>query len=173
MTLAVFSYRLARSPAGQRPGCRCRNRLKRKSVAAHSQLNIDAIKGRDLMSYSGNSCRAWSTRQPAETSAAARPRGWPDVHGYWGGQGLVGFSVDGATDMDTGRQQLLCPRPNIDAIGEVKVPTSNFAAEYGRNSPPSASPPNPARRVSMVRAGGRTATKTSTRTSFSTTRPVK
>ena len=43
--------------------------------------------------------------------------------------------MDGATDMDTGCSTCFAHfEPNIDAIGEVKVLTSNFAAEYGRNS---------------------------------------
>ena len=37
--------------------------------------------------------------------------------------------------MDTGCSSCFAHfEPNIDAIGEVKVLTSNFAAEYGRNS---------------------------------------
>ena len=54
---------------------------------------------------------------------------------FSGNSGIVGFSVDGATDMDTGCSSCFAHfEPNIDAIGEVKVLTSNFAAEYGRNS---------------------------------------
>ena len=51
---------------------------------------------------------------------------------FSGNTGIVGFSVDGATDMDTGCSSCFAHfEPNIDAIGEVKVLTSNFAAEYG------------------------------------------
>ena len=43
--------------------------------------------------------------------------------------------MDGATDIDTGCSSCFAHfEPNIDAISEVKVLTSNFAAEYGRNS---------------------------------------
>ena len=43
------------------------------------------------------------------------------------------YSVDGITDLDTGSNNTLQFEPNMDAIAEVKVLTSNFQAEYGRN----------------------------------------
>jgi len=46
----------------------------------------------------------------------------------------VNFSVDGITDMDTGSSTSLQVEPNLDAIQELKVLTSNYAAEFGRNS---------------------------------------
>ena len=44
------------------------------------------------------------------------------------------FTVDGITDMDTGSNSTLHYEPNIDAIQELKVLTSNYQAEFGRNS---------------------------------------
>src|SRR6185312_6588587 len=44
------------------------------------------------------------------------------------------FTVDGITDMDTGSNGTLHYEPNIDAIQELKVLTSNYQAEFGRNS---------------------------------------
>jgi hypothetical protein len=44
------------------------------------------------------------------------------------------FTVDGITDMDTGSNGTLHYEPNIDAIQEMKILTSNYQAEFGRNS---------------------------------------
>src|SRR6201999_458578 len=44
------------------------------------------------------------------------------------------FTVDGITDMDTGSNTTLHYEPNIDAIQELKVLTSNYQAEFGCNS---------------------------------------
>jgi hypothetical protein len=44
------------------------------------------------------------------------------------------FTVDGITDMDTGSNGTLHYEPNLDAIQELKVLTSNYQAEFGRNS---------------------------------------
>src|SRR5262249_38195606 len=43
------------------------------------------------------------------------------------------YAVDGITNLDTGSNNTLQFEPNMDAIAEVKVLTSNFQAEYGRN----------------------------------------
>jgi hypothetical protein len=44
------------------------------------------------------------------------------------------FTVDGITDMDTGSNGTLHYEPNLDAIQELQVLTSNYQAEFGRNS---------------------------------------
>ncbi len=41
--------------------------------------------------------------------------------------------MDGITDMDTGSNTTLHYEPNMDAIQELKVLTSNYQAEFGRN----------------------------------------
>jgi hypothetical protein len=43
------------------------------------------------------------------------------------------FEVDGGDTMDNGSNNTLNVYPSIDAIAEVKVLTSNFGAQYGRN----------------------------------------
>ena len=42
--------------------------------------------------------------------------------------------MDGITDLDTGSNSTVQFEPNMDSIAEVKVLTSNYQAEYGRNS---------------------------------------
>ncbi|HVB40265.1 MAG TPA: carboxypeptidase-like regulatory domain-containing protein, partial [Terriglobales bacterium] len=44
------------------------------------------------------------------------------------------FTVDGVTDLDTGSNGTTHYEPNEDAIQEVKILSSNYDAEYGRNS---------------------------------------
>jgi hypothetical protein len=43
------------------------------------------------------------------------------------------FEIDGGDALDNGSNQTLNVYPSIDAIAEVKVLTSNFGAQYGRN----------------------------------------
>ncbi len=44
------------------------------------------------------------------------------------------FTVDGITDLDTGSNATTHFEPNMDSIAEMRVLTSNYQAEYGRNS---------------------------------------
>jgi hypothetical protein len=99
-----------------------------------SELFLESIKGRDLMSYMKLLPGVVDTTTTRDISGGSIMGGLT-FSGTGGGQGIVGFSVDGATDMDTGCSSCFAHfEPNIDAIGEVKVLMSNFAAEYGRNS---------------------------------------
>jgi hypothetical protein len=44
------------------------------------------------------------------------------------------FTVDGITNLDTGSNATSHFEPNMDAIAEMRVLTSNYQAEYGRNA---------------------------------------
>jgi hypothetical protein len=44
------------------------------------------------------------------------------------------YALDGISSVDTGSNSSVHNAPNMDAISEVKVLTSNYQAEYGRNS---------------------------------------
>src|SRR5208282_4395557 len=44
------------------------------------------------------------------------------------------WEIDGGDNMDNGSNATLNVYPNIDAIAEVRVLTSNYGAQYGRNS---------------------------------------
>src|ERR1039458_688350 len=43
------------------------------------------------------------------------------------------WEIDGGDNMDNGSNDTLNVYPNVDAIAEVKVMTSNYGAQYGRN----------------------------------------
>ncbi len=51
-----------------------------------------------------------------------------------GNTSALNFAVDGITDMDTGSNSTLHYEPNADSVQEMKVLTSNYQAEFGRNS---------------------------------------
>ena len=44
------------------------------------------------------------------------------------------WEIDGGNNMDDGSNTTLLTYPSIDAIGEVRLLTSNYGAQYGRNS---------------------------------------
>jgi hypothetical protein len=50
-----------------------------------------------------------------------------------GGQGGSNFQMDGVTAMETGSNRLVS-NVSVESIGEVKVVTSSYQAEYGRSS---------------------------------------
>ena len=51
-----------------------------------------------------------------------------------GGFTALNFTVDGVTDMDTGSNTSVQYEPNLDAVQELKVLTSNYQAEFGHTS---------------------------------------
>jgi hypothetical protein len=44
------------------------------------------------------------------------------------------LAIDGITDLDTGSNSNVHFQPNMDAISEIRIMTSNYQAEFGRNS---------------------------------------
>jgi hypothetical protein len=100
-------------------------------INTQDDLNVVAIKGRDMMSYMKLLPGVVDTSNGRDASGGSIMGGLS----FSGNTGIIGYSVDGATDMDTGCASCFAHfEPNIDSISEVKVLTSNFAAEYGRNS---------------------------------------
>ncbi len=43
------------------------------------------------------------------------------------------LAIDGITDLDTGSNSTVHFQPNMDSIAEIKIMTSNYQAEFGRN----------------------------------------
>ena len=62
--------------------------------------------------------------------------GWGSMGGGLSinGRTSFNFSYDGVTNKDTGSNSGNYAAPALDSIGEVRVQTSNFQAEYGRSS---------------------------------------
>jgi len=103
----------------------------RSSTIEGDQLNSEAIRGREMMSYMR------MLPGVVDTTVAREATGGSVLGGltFNGSTGITGFMVDGIPDMDTGCSNCFTHfEPNIDSIGEIKVLTSNFQAEFGRNA---------------------------------------
>jgi hypothetical protein len=94
------------------------------------QLNDITLKGRDLFGY------LKLVPGVIDTTAARDVTSPNAIAGITinGNTSAKNFTVDGITDIDTGSNGTLHFEPNIDAIQELKVLTSNYQAEFGRNS---------------------------------------
>ncbi len=70
-----------------------------------------------------------------DTSNREAP-GWGSMGGLTinGRNGGFNFAYDGITNKDTGSNSGNWSAPALDSIGEVRVQTANFQAEYGRSS---------------------------------------
>ncbi len=100
------------------------------------QLSNVTLKGRDIFGYlkliPGVIDNSYGT-----TNAGNRDVTSPNaIRGITisGNTSAKNFTVDGITDMDTGSNSTLHYEPNADSVQEMKVLTSNYQAEFGRNS---------------------------------------
>jgi Carboxypeptidase regulatory-like domain len=95
-----------------------------------NQLNDITLKGRDLFGYM-KLVPGVIDRSSSRDVTSPGAIGNITINGN---TSALNFTVDGITDMDTGSNGTLHYEPNLDAIQEMKVLTSNFQAEFGRNS---------------------------------------
>lgn len=102
----------------------------RSGVLTGSQVNNIALKGRDFFALLQTIPGIVDTNGGRETSSNSAGSGLY-INGSRDNQKNV--SVDGVTAMDTHSNGSLSFQPNMDAIAEVKILTSNYQAEYGRN----------------------------------------
>ncbi|MGD0778308.1 MAG: carboxypeptidase-like regulatory domain-containing protein [Candidatus Solibacter sp.] len=100
------------------------------------QLSNVTLRGRDIFGYlklvPGVIDNSYGT-----TNAGNRDVTSPNaIRGITinGNTSALNFTVDGITDMDTGSNTTIHYEPNADAVQEMKVLTSNYQAEFGRNS---------------------------------------
>jgi hypothetical protein len=103
----------------------------KSQVVDGNQLANITLKGRDLFGY------LKLVPGVIDTNLAGRNVTDPGNIGSItinGNTSAKNFTVDGITDMDTGSNGTLHYEPNLDAIQELKVLTSNYQAEFGRNS---------------------------------------
>ncbi len=101
-------------------------------VSGDQMLNL-AIKGRDFLGLLATlpgvvDTRAGS-REVVQTGNVLQ-----GLHINGGRETSIMYALDGISAVDTGSNTSVHNEPNMDAIGEVKVLTSNYQAEYGRNS---------------------------------------
>jgi hypothetical protein len=101
----------------------------KSTVVDGHQLNDISLKGRDLFGFIRLVPGVIDTANRDVTS----PNGFGSIT-INGNTSAKNFTVDGITDVDTGSNGTIHFEPNIDAIQELKVLTSNYQAEFGRNS---------------------------------------
>ena len=95
------------------------------------QLQKVAVKGRDFFALLTTVTGVVDNlNQARETSTPDSIRG-TFINGSRENQ--KNLSIDGITDLDTGSNSTVHFEPNMDAIAEIKILTSNYGAEYGRN----------------------------------------
>ncbi len=92
-----------------------------------NQLNSIALKGRDLF--------AFMALVPGISGVSSNETTTPNTTGGTiNGGGTKNITVDGITDLDTGSNGTIHFEPNMDSVGEIRVLTSGYQAEYGRNA---------------------------------------
>jgi len=94
------------------------------------QLNDITLKGRDVFGYLKLVPGVIDTVGNLDVASASAING---IYINGNNNTQKNFTVDGITDMDTGSNTTLHFEPNMDAIQELKVLTSNYQAEFGRN----------------------------------------
>jgi hypothetical protein len=103
----------------------------RSGVVTGNQLSEIAIKGRDLMSFLATipgvvDVSAGAGREAIDPNAAVNIT----INGNPANTKNV--TVDGVNVLDTGNNTGMHYEPNMEAVGEVKILTSNYQAEHGR-----------------------------------------
>lgn len=102
----------------------------RSGLVTGTQVNDLALKGRDyiaLMQTINGVVDTITSRDATSNTAGA------GVYINGARDNTKNITVDGITAMDSGSNGSLTFEPNMDSIGEVRVLTSNYQAEYGRN----------------------------------------
>ena len=96
-----------------------------------TQVNDLALKGRDFFALLQTIPGVVDTNSSREATTTAS-NGGIFINGARDNQ--KNFSVDGVVDHDTHSNGSMPFMPNMDAIAELRILTSNYQAEYGRNS---------------------------------------
>lgn len=103
----------------------------RSGTVTGAQLNDLALKGRDFFALLQTVPGVVDTNDSRDTTSNVANTGI-FINGARDNQ--KNFAVDGMVAHDTHSNGSVPFMPNMDAIAEVRVLTSNFQAEYGRNS---------------------------------------
>jgi hypothetical protein len=96
-----------------------------------NQLKNVTLKGRDLFGYMKLVPGIIDTTASRDVTT---PNAIAGIQMNGNETSKINFTVDGITDMDTGSNNTLHYEPNLDAIQELKIVSSNYQAEFGRNS---------------------------------------
>jgi hypothetical protein len=102
----------------------------KSALITGQQLNEIALKGRDFLGLMYTLPGIVDTRANRDSTS---PNNIGGLYIAGNRQESKNFTVDGITDLDTGSNDTIHFEPNMDAIAEVRVLTSNYQAEYGRS----------------------------------------
>jgi hypothetical protein len=103
----------------------------KSGVVTGVQVNDLALKGRDFFALMQTIPGVVDTNQAREATTTASNAG---IYINGARENQKNFTVDGVTAHDTHSNGSMPFMPNMDAISEIRVLTSNYQAEYGRNS---------------------------------------
>lgn len=104
----------------------------RAGLVTTTQLQNTAIRGRDFVSLIATLPGVYDENMQSRDVSKGPGAGGLHING--GRSTSINFSLDGIQNTDTGSNGGSHVQPNMDAVAEVVVLTSNYQAEYGRNS---------------------------------------
>lgn len=104
----------------------------RAGLVTTTQLMNTAIRGRDFVSLLATLPGIYDENMQSRDVSKGPGAGGLHING--GRATSINFALDGVQNTDTGSSSGSHVQPNMDAVAEVKVLTSNYQAEYGRNS---------------------------------------
>ena len=103
----------------------------RSGLVTGTQVNDLALKGRDYLALMLTIPGVVDTVTSRESSSNTAGAG---IYINGARDNTKNITVDGITAMDSGSNGSLTFEPNMDSIAEVRVLSSNYQAEYGRNA---------------------------------------
>ncbi|HWR53455.1 MAG TPA: carboxypeptidase regulatory-like domain-containing protein [Bryobacteraceae bacterium] len=105
----------------------------RAGLVSGDQMQNLAIKGRDFLGLLATLPGIVDTRAGSR-EVVMTGNVLQGLHINGGRETSIMYALDGISAVDTGSNTSVHNEPNMDSIAEVKVLTSNYQAEYGRNS---------------------------------------
>jgi hypothetical protein len=104
----------------------------RSGLVTQTQLMNTAIRGRDFVSLIATLPGIYDENMQSRDVAKGPGAGGLHING--GRSTSINFALDGVQNTDTGSNSGSHVQPNMDAVAELTVLTSNYQAEYGRSS---------------------------------------
>lgn len=104
----------------------------RAGLVTQTQLLNTAIRGRDFVALLAT--LPGIVDENMQTRDVSKGAGAGGIHINGGRSTSINFALDGVQNTDTGSNGGSHVQPNMDAVSELVVLTSNYQAEHGRNS---------------------------------------
>ena len=104
----------------------------KSALITGTQMNNITMKGRDFLAIVSLTAGVVDAAASRDAPATFNSTGQMSVNGGRGTQTNV--AIDGVSTLDTGSTSWSMGQPNMETIAEVRVLTSNYQAEYGRNA---------------------------------------